>query len=230
MHWFYDPGFIQSSTTIAKSELEHFKSLRIRNLEEISVTDGKGNVYVCQVLEPKTGELKVLSMQQQQRSFPSIHLVQALAKGDRDEQAVQASVELGVSSITPWQSELAIVNWSGKEEKSRLRWQEIAVSAMKQSQQTFLPEVSALSTTKALRPRGFGIILDPRAALLITDLPVDAKELTIVVGPEGGISAAELEQLSGAGFEPRRLGDSILRTSTAGPAAIAAILTKLQIW
>ncbi len=230
MHWFYDPGFIQSSTTIAKSELEHFKSLRIRNLEEISVTDGKGNVFVCQVLEPKTGELKVLSMQQQQRSFPSIHLVQALAKGDRDEQAVQASVELGVSSITPWQSELAIVNWSGKEEKSRLRWQEIAISAMKQSQQTFLPEVSALTTTKALRPRGFGIILDPRAALSITDLPVDVEELTIVVGPEGGISAAELEQLSGAGFEPRRLGDSILRTSTAGPAAIAAILTKLQIW
>ena len=230
MHWFYDPGFIQSSTTIAKSELEHFKSLRIRNLEEISVTDGKGNVYVCQVLEPKTGELKVLSMQQQQRSFPSIHLVQALAKGDRDEQAVQASVELGVSSITPWQSELAIVNWSGKEEKSRLRWQEIAISAMKQSQQTFLPEVSALTTTKALRPRGFGIILDPRAALSITDLPVDVEELTIVVGPEGGISTAELEQLSGAGFEPRRLGDSILRTSTAGPAAIAAILTKLQIW
>ncbi len=230
MHWFYDPGFIQSLTTIAKSELEHFKSLRIRNLEEISVTDGKGNVYVCQVLEPKTGELKVLSMQQQQRSFPSIHLVQALAKGDRDEQAVQASVELGVSSITPWQSELAIVNWSGKEEKSRLRWQEIAVSAMKQSQQTFLPEVSALTTTKALRPRGFGIILDPRAALSITDLPVDVEELTIVVGPEGGISAAELERLSGSGFEPRRLGDSILRTSTAGPAAIAAILTKLQIW
>ena len=187
-------------------------------------------MYVCQVLEPKTGELKVLSKQQQQRSFPSIHLVQALAKGDRDEQAVQASVELGVSSITPWQSELAIVNWSGKEEKSRLRWQEIAVSAMKQSQQTFLPEVSALTTTKALRPRGFGIILDPRAALSITDLPVDVEELTIVVGPEGGISAAELEQLSGAGFEPRRLGDSILRTSTAGPAAIAAILTKLQIW
>jgi 16S rRNA (uracil1498-N3)-methyltransferase len=66
--------------------------------------------------------------------------------------------------------------------------------------------------------------------LSITDLPVDVEELTIVVGPEGGISAAELEQLSGAGFEPRRLGDSILRTSTAGPAAIAAILTQLQIW
>ena len=230
MHWFYDPGFIHSSTNIAKSELEHFKSLRIRNLEEVSVTDGKGKVYVCQVLEPKTGELKVLSMQQQQRRLPSIHLVQALAKGDRDEQAVQASIELGVSSITPWQSELAIVNWSGKEEKGRLRWQEIAISAMKQSQQTFLPEVSALTTTKALRPQGFGIVLDPRAALSLTDLPVDAEELTIVVGPEGGIPAAELEQLSSSGFEPRRLGDSILRTSTAGPAAIAAILTKLQIW
>lgn len=230
MHWFYDPSFTKSSTNIAKSELEHFKSLRIRTQEEVSVTDGKGKVFVCQVLEPKTGELDVLSIEQYERSFPAIHLVQALAKGDRDEQAVQASVELGVSSITPWQSDLAIVNWSGKEEKSRLRWQEIAVSAMKQSQQTFLPDVSTLATTKTLRPRGFGIVLDPRAALSITDLPVDLKELTIVVGPEGGIPAAELQHLRDSGFEPRKLGKSILRTSTAGPAAIAAILTKLQIW
>lgn len=230
MHWFYDPGFTKSSTNINKSELEHFKSLRIRSQEEVAVTDGKGKVYVSQVIEPKTGELNVLSMQQNERRSPSIHLVQALAKGDRDEQAVQASVELGVNSITPWQSELAIVNWSGKEEKGRLRWQEIAVSAMKQSQQTFFPEVSSLATTKTLRPRGFGIVLDPRAVSSITDLPVDVEELTIVVGPEGGITTAELEQLTRAGFEPRRLGKSILRTSTAGPAAIAAILTKLQIW
>ena len=230
MHLFYDPEFIDSSNAITKSELEHFKSLRIRPFEEISVTDGKGKVYVCQVLEPKTGELKVLSTQQHERRFPPIHLIQALAKGDRDEQAVQASVELGVTSITPWQSELSIVNWSNKEEKGRLRWQEIAISAMKQSQQGFLAEVNSVATTKNLKPKGLGIVLDPRASASITDIPAGTHELTIVVGPEGGISAAELDQLAAAGFEPKRMGNSILRTSTAGPAAIAAILTKLQIW
>ncbi len=230
MHWFYDPQFTNSSNFISKTELDHFKSLRIRTKEEVSVTDGNGRVFVCQVLEPKTGELVVLSTQQYQRTSPQIHLVQALAKGDRDEQAVQASVELGVASITPWQSELSIVNWAGKEEKQRLRWQEIAISAMKQSQQAFLPVVRKVESTKTLKPEGVGLVLDPRAKRSIADLPDSYQNLTIVVGPEGGIPEAELELLKSCGFEPRKLGASILRTSTAGPAAIAAILTKLRIW
>lgn len=230
MHWFYDPKFTESSTSIAPSELDHFKSLRIRPMEEVTVTDGAGKFYICKVSEPKTGQLEVVSAHSQTKRTPEIHLVQALAKGDRDEQAVQACVELGVSSITPWQAELSIVNWSGKEEKGRLRWQEIATSAMKQSQQAYLPFVSEVASTKQLKPKGLGLVLDPRSSASLTDLPADTKELTIVVGPEGGITAGELEQLIGAGFESRKLGRSILRTSTAGPAAVAAILTKLQSW
>lgn len=230
MHWFYDPDFTQSSSTIGKFELEHFKSLRIRAQEEITVTDGKGMAYLCEVLDPKNGELRVISAEQKQRLTPQIHLVQALAKGDRDEQAVQASVELGVTSITPWQSELSIVNWVGKEERNRNRWQEIAISAMKQSQQAFLPWVNPVQTSKSLRAKGLGLVLDPRASTTIGQIKDSLDELTILVGPEGGITANELELLKSAGFEPTRLGESILRTSTAGPVAIAAIFTKLHIW
>ena len=230
MHWFYDPDFKQPTSTISKSELIHFKSLRIRTQEEIVVTDGKGMAFTCEVLDPKSGELRVISAEQKKRPALKINLVQALAKGDRDEQAVQASVELGVTSITPWQSELSIVNWAGKEEKGRNRWQEIAISAMKQSQQAFLPVVNPVQTTKGLKSNGFGLVLDPRASASIGQISESLDELTIVVGPEGGIPVSELEQLRKAGFEPIKMGDSILRTSTAGPAAIAAIFTKLHIW
>ncbi len=230
MHWFFDPDFTMASGAITRAELDHFKSLRIRAQEAVAVTDGNGAVYFCRVTDPKSGQLTILSREQHKRNHPEIHLVQALAKGDRDEQAVQASVELGVSSITPWQSELSVVNWKGKEEKGRMRWQEIAISAMKQSQQPFLPKVGTVTSTGNLKLEGFGFVLDPRATTSITDLPESPAAVTIVVGPEGGIAAAELEKLISAGFEPRRLGDSILRTSTAGPAAIAAILTKLQRW
>ncbi len=230
MHWFYDPDFRQSTSTIGKSELIHFKSLRIRAQQEIVVTDGKGMAYTCEVLDPKSGELRVISSIEKQRPALQIHLIQALAKGDRDEQAVQASVELGVTSITPWQSDLSIVNWAGKEDKGRNRWQEIAISAIKQSQQAFLPTVFPVQNTSRLKSSGFGLVLDPRASTSFGQIPESLDEFTIVVGPEGGIPVSELEQLKGAGFEPIKMGDSVLRTSTAGPAAIAAIFTKLHIW
>jgi 16S rRNA (uracil1498-N3)-methyltransferase len=78
-------------------------------------------------------------------------------------------------------------------------------------------------------PRGVGVVLDPRSEESLLSLP-SSDEITLVVGPEGGITEKELEQLKAAGFIPMRLGSAIMRTSTAGPAAVAAILTKLQTW
>lgn len=229
MHWFFDPSFSQDSNAIAKTELDHFKSLRIRVGERVAVTNGTGDVFICDTLDPKTGELNVLEKNSQPSPKPRIHLVQALAKGDRDEMALQACVELGVISITPWQAELSIVDWTGKESKGQTRWQEIAISAMKQSQRAHLPEVNKVQRTSELMPRGVGVVLDPRSVESLLSLP-SSDEITLVVGPEGGITEKELEQLKAAGFIPMRLGSAIMRTSTAGPAAVAAILTKLQTW
>ena len=230
MHWFFDPTITVASQAITKEELRHLGSLRIRAGESIVVTDGRGAAHQFELIDTKSGTLRYQSSVAKSKPNPTIHLVQALAKGDRDELALQASVELGVDSVTPWQAELSISNWNGKEEKARERWQQIAIAAMKQSQQSFLPGVRELSTTAQLSPRGLGIVLLPEAEQSILELVAGVDELTLVVGPEGGISKSEVAQLVELGFKPGRLGPSVLRTSTAGPAAIAAIQALSGAW
>lgn len=230
MHWFFDRNFSQESKVISSEELGHLRSLRIRPNEEIAVTDGRGTVFYCKAINPETGELEVLRSEIRAAQSPRMHLVQALAKGDRDEQALQMAVELGVTSVTPWQAEHSIVIWSDKAERNRMRWQEIANSAMKQSQQAHQTLVENLARTKDLKPKGMGILLDPNAEKPISTLPKDSRELTLVVGPEGGFGDAEKKLLNEQGFESYRLGSSVLRTSSAGPAAIAAILALTGHW
>jgi 16S rRNA (uracil1498-N3)-methyltransferase len=230
MHWFFDAQLTQESITLPTDEQKHAKALRIRVGEQISITNGDGVVAIATV----TAELPIgyeqLSTSTRTKSEPKLHLVQALAKNDRDEMALQQAVELGAASITPWQAERSIVRWDEKAEKGRLRWQAIALEAMKQSQQAFLPIVSPISKTKQLSPGSLGLILDPRAEISLSDLDLKVPEITLVVGPEGGISNSEIETLQGLGFVSVRLGDSVLRTSSAGPAAMAAILALSGNW
>lgn len=230
MHWFFDNTFNESSKKISSDELRHVRSLRIRPNEQIAITDGKGSVFFCTASNPDNGEVEVLRMEKKESMTPRIHLVQALAKGDRDEQALQMAVELGVATVTPWQAEHSIVLWSEKAEKNRQRWQEIANSAMKQSHSAYQPHVENLAKTKELRPKGVGIVLDPGAEKAISSLDKSVEELTLVVGPEGGFGASEIKNLQDQGFESYRLGSSILRTSTAGPAAMSAILALTGRW
>ena len=114
------------------------------------------------------------------------------------------------------------MRWDQKAVRNQERWQTIAIEAMKQSQQAFLCDVNPLATTKNIKLRGFGIVLDPRAELTLDQIE-RSEDITLVVGPEGGVSDFELETLKGLGFIGVRLGSSVLRASTAGPAAIAAL-------
>lgn len=230
MHWFFDENFTEATSSISPDELRHLRSLRIKPNEEIAITNGKGTVFYCKVLDPERGGVEFLSVQTQQSMTPRIHLIQALAKGDRDEQALQMAVEMGVASVTPWQAEHSIVIWAEKAEKNRQRWQEIANAAMKQSHQAHQTIVESLSKTKDLKPKGKGIVLDPRAEKPISSIDKGIDELTLLVGPEGGFGSTEIQQLNEQGFESYRLGSSILRTSTAGPAAIASILALTGRW
>jgi len=230
VHWFFDPQFTADSVALRAEEAQHFKSLRIRAGEEIAVTNGGGVVYLCKAQDPVQGKVSVESTRLGQRPKVDIQLVQAIAKGDRDELAIQASIELGCSSIVAWQAENSVSRWDGKEQRNLDRWRQIAISAMKQSQQAFLPEVSGPIATKDLSPVGHGVLLLPYAKQSLSQIDMSAGRYSIVVGPEGGVSDAEIEQLFDAGFAPYRLGDSVLRTSTAGPAAIAAIKTLRSLW
>lgn len=221
MHWFYDPAIEPGSTSVSKTELVHFKSLRILAGDHIAISSGKGTGVVAKIVDPHSGEIQVLE-QLESAARPKVHLFQAIAKGDRDESALQACVELGISGATAFEAERSVANWRGKEAKQLARWEQIAISAIKQSQQLYLPEIDYAPSTSSLRPIGKGLVLDPRATEGIANVPT-SEQYSVVIGPEGGFSQAELLSLESNGFERVRLGRSVLRTSTAGVVAVSAL-------
>lgn len=219
MHWFYEPQFAKNQLLSAETR-KHLSALRISASEPITITDGLGKTWM---IRSDAGEVTQL-LEASSHEAPTLrfNLIQALAKSDRDELALQASIELGATSITPWKASRSIVKWDGKESRNQERWQTIAIESMKQSQRAFLADVKPLKSTKQLEADGLGIVLDPRAELTLEKLPA-ARSYSIAVGPEGGIEESEIAILVSAGFKPVRLGAGVLRASSAGPAAIAAL-------
>ena len=228
MHWLFDPELSAESSSLPASEATHAKSLRLRVGEQVAITNGKG--LIANAVMTSEASYEISDTQQTLQSAPRFHLVQALAKADRDELAMQTCVELGLSSVTPWSSDRAIVRWDGKETKNQARWQQIAIEAMKQSQQAFLCEVKPLAATKQLSAVGTALVLDPKATNSLADFMPLSEDVTLVVGPEGGISDAEFQLLEERGFQRVRLGTSVLRTSSAGPAAMAALQFASGLW
>ena len=228
MHWLYDPGLSSQSNVLPPSEASHAKSLRLRVGEQVSITNGLGLVATASMTSEAGYEIS--ESQQTNQRTPRFHLVQALAKADRDELAMQTCVELGLSSVTPWSSDRSIVRWDGKEAKNQTRWQQIAIEAMKQSQQAFLCEVKPIATSKQLSAVGTALVLDPKATKSLTDFMPLSEDVILVVGPEGGISDAEFQLLEEKGFQRVRLGTSVLRTSSAGAAAMAALQFASGLW
>jgi len=156
-------------------------------------------------------------------------LVQALAKGDRDEQAIEAATELGVDEIVPWQAERSVVVWRGERAaKSLAKWAAVVTRATKQSRRARVPLTSPAVGLAPLVARvgesALTLVLheDATEPLATVELP-DEGDVLLVVGPEGGISEREVEALRGAGARPVRLGSTILRASSAGPAGLAVL-------
>lgn len=228
MHWLYDPALTAESTQLPATEAVHAKSLRLRIGELVSVTNGSGIVALAEMTSENSYSIR--EVEKHDSASPRFHLVQALAKGDRDELAMQTCVELGLASVTPWSADRSIVRWDGKEAKNQTRWQQIATEAMKQSQQAFRCEVRPLATTKQLIATGTALVLDPKSETSVGDILPLGDDVTLVVGPEGGISEAEFELLESKGFQRVRLGKSVLRTSSAGPAAMAALQFASGLW
>jgi 16S rRNA (uracil1498-N3)-methyltransferase len=228
VHWLYDPTLTAESTVLPATEAVHAKSLRLRVGEMVTVTNGNGLVALAEMTSESSYSIREL--EKHEALSPRFHLIQALAKGDRDELAMQTSVELGLSSVTPWSSDRSIVRWDGKEAKNQARWQQIATEAMKQSQQAYRCEVHPLASSKQLVATGTALVLDPKAERSVGDILPLGDDVTLVVGPEGGISEAEFALLESKGFQRVRLGKSVLRTSSAGPAAMAALQFAAGLW
>jgi len=217
---------------IAGDEARHAITVaRVRTGEQLAVGDGAGLIVEGRVTSTADGvlELEVDVVRREERPTPQLWLAQALAKGDRDELAIQAATELGVSGVIPWQAERSVSRWDGqKAAKGRERWRSIVREASKQSIRAFVPEVAEpmAAAQLAVLP-GLVLVLQPTALTRLSDVVLDDHErITLVVGPEGGVSPRELDLLG----TQVRLGAEVLRTSTAGPAALAVLNARLGRW
>ena len=169
-------------------------------------------------------------------------LVQALAKGDRDELAAETATELGIDAVIPWQSERSIVRWKAdRAAKAHAKWQSVVTAAAKQARRAWIPEVRAAvdgaGLQAAVAAADLAIILHedavrPLRQVLEPGRPpplrrrrrtgAASREVLLIVGPEGGISPREVTRLCDAGAVTALLGHHVLRSSTAGPAADGA--------
>jgi len=226
------------AVALTGAEAHHAAAVRrVRVGEEVTVGDGRGTWLTgeCEAVTPREVVVRVTARTDVPAASPRILLAQALAKGDRDELAVQAATELGVDEIIPWQSARSVSRWNAaKAEKGRARWASIVREAAKQAHRAWIPDVATLETTSTLAARASAsrvIVLEPTAELRLTALTIDGtRDVVLVVGPEGGIAPDELEALRNAGAEPARLGGTVLRTSTAGPAALAVVSAAMHRW
>ncbi|MGW6283090.1 16S rRNA (uracil(1498)-N(3))-methyltransferase [Kribbella sp. NPDC055071] len=159
---------------------------------------------------------------------PRLVVVQALPKGERAELAVEMLTEVGADVIVPWNADRSQFRANPERvEKTLTKWQAWAFEASKQSRRSWFAEVTPIATTaevaKLLSDAALPVVLHEEATVPLAGLDVPAGgDVVIVIGPEGGITPAELTTF---GVEPVRLGDTVLRTSTAGVAATAALLT-----
>ena len=210
---------------------------RVRVGEEVDVVDGAGTRCVCSVavVGRDVVELDVRERSVEPPPQPRLVLVQALAKGDRGELAVELATEVGVDEVLPWQAERCIVKWDGpRGEKALSRWRSTAREAGKQSRRARHPVVAHWASTEELLARVATtptLLLHETASepLASVDLP-DAGELLLVVGPEGGLTDKEVRALTAAGAVAVRLGSSVVRTSTAGAAAVAVVSARTSRW
>ena len=167
---------------------------------------------------------------------PSVAVVQALPKGDRGELAVEVLTEVGVASIVPWAAARSVAVWKGERAaKSLARWRSTAREAAKQARRSWFPEVGELASTAAVAElvaaADLAVVLHEEASapLASVDVPSSGR-IVVVVGPEGGLTDDEVAAFVAAGAVSVRLGAEVLRTSTAGVAAVSALLSRTDRW
>jgi 16S rRNA (uracil1498-N3)-methyltransferase len=207
---------------------------RLRVGEGLLLGDGRGATASAVVTAVGRGTLDVTITT---RGYvrppdPRLVVVQGIAKGDRGELAVQAMTEAGVDRIVPWAATRSVARWT--DDRQLRRWRATALQAAKQARRAWVPEVSDPVTTADLaRWPGPVVVLHEEGSTPLSrvDLPATGTaEVTLVVGPEGGIAPTELDTLTTAGATVARLGPDVLRTSTAGVAALAVLSVRLGRW
>ncbi|HEX4687764.1 MAG TPA: 16S rRNA (uracil(1498)-N(3))-methyltransferase [Nocardioides sp.] len=225
--------------TVEGDEAHHAVAVRrLRVGESVMLTDGRGTTLVGTVAETGKRRLTVRADRVDTVAEPSpqVTVVQALPKGDRGELAVEVLTEIGVATIVPWAAARSVAVWRGERaDKGVARWRATAREAAKQARRAWFPEVTELASTADVAALVAGaslaVVLHEAADLPLAQVRVPEQgTLLLVVGPEGGLADEELAALRGAGASVVHLGAEVLRTSTAGVGAVAALLSRTARW
>ena len=244
-HFFVNPEQVEDGLIrITGSDVNHIKNvLRIRQGEEMLVSDGTGRDYLCQAEEIAGLEVtvRILETEEEGRELPSrFWLFQVLPKSDKMDFIIQKAVELGAAGIVPVSTRNTVVKLDPKKEEAKVkRWQAIAESAAKQSKRSLVPRVSGIMTLKEafdyVESQGFSVRLIPyehEAGMDGTKTELDAagpgQDIAVFIGPEGGFDEREIELALSKGVRPISLGRRILRTETAGLALLSVLMMRLE--
>ena len=245
LHLFADPSAIgEDQITVTGADVNHIRNvLRMKPGGEISVSDGvTAREYLCRIEEitPEKVLLAVVSVTGRETELPvRVLLFQGLPKADKMEWIIQKTTELGVSEIIPVANARSVVRLDAdRGAKKTKRWQSIAESAAEQSRRRIVPTVrEPVSFAEALSMAG-----EAETKLIPYehfDGDADTKELirgicpgstvAVFIGPEGGYEPSEIEAARAAGVVPVTLGKRILRTETAGIAALSFIVYEQEL-
>jgi 16S rRNA (uracil1498-N3)-methyltransferase len=231
--YFPDPVPDHGRCRLSPAKSHHLAQvLRLVPGDPVVLFDGQGRAHDAMVIDCARGAVSVQvgARRDEQRESPlRVTLAQALSSGERMDYTIQKAVELGVSGIQPLLSERCVVRLSGERaEKKQAHWQGVVVAACEQCGRNVVPAVNRLLALRdwLMQPGpadGLRLLLAPGAETTLGRLPRPAGAITVLAGPEGGLSPTELEDAVRAGFTPLRLGPRVLRTETAAVALLAAM-------
>jgi 16S rRNA (uracil1498-N3)-methyltransferase len=241
VHWVPSLGGVRAGDPVRVEGDEAHHAVAVRRLrvgEGVVLTDGTGTTVTGTVAATGKRDLTVeaVDVVAVPAPDPSLTVVQALPKGDRGELAVEVLTEIGVSRIVPWAASRSVAVWKGERAvKSLTRWRSTAREAAKQSRRAWFPEVTGLASTTdvvaLVAAADLAVVLHEGATRPLSSVDVPATgAVVVVVGPEGGLTDDEVADFAEAGAVPVRLGAEVLRTSTAGLAACAALLARTDRW
>jgi 16S rRNA (uracil1498-N3)-methyltransferase len=210
--------------------------LRLTPGEHVRVGDGHGTVADGEVLTAGPQGLRVAVRDRFEIApqSPEFVLVQALPKGDRGPLAVDLATELGVDRIVPWTASRCVTRWrEDRVDRGLAKWRSAARAASKQSRRPRVPEVTDPMSTREvcglLADADLALVLHEQARRPLTELTIPREgTIVVVVGPEGGLTDGEVVAFRAAGASAVRLGPEVLRSSTAGAAAFAALATRTR--
>lgn len=231
---FYCPQLGQSQTVMALPESVHRHAVQVLRLKAgapVRLFDGQGRELeaTLTLVERKRSKVQLeRELDTQSESPLEITLLQGISRGERMDFAIQKAVELGVKTIIPVVTERCNVQLSKERAEKRLKhWQGVLTSACEQSGRAYMPElapVTKLDEAMTATADALKLVLDPQAQQRFHSLP-QPQALTLLIGPEGGLSDAEISQAQQAGFTAVQFGPRILRTETAAVAALAVVQT-----